>query len=435
MSTSLIPLEDNKAIEAFKNEGGLEPLLSAIEAECRAQPQVLNTKNGRENIASLAYKIARTKTFLDDFGSKLNAPYQAEIDRINAGRKLAKTRLQALQDEIRAPLTKWEAEEKVRIAAHEEKLKWIESLIVWGADMPKPITSAMIQGRIDLITSDARDWQEYATRAEKVKAAALEALRADLETTAAAEAEAAETAEWLAMYAAAEQENREHDMKRAAARAARELAEAAAAVEIVWAEAHRENAEFDQRQAEARAEAARWASIYAEADSENAEFDRRAQAEAERKKAHVLRIGKIILLKEGAGALHSAVIQARIDQIADLYGGHDWQEFAEEAEKAKEESLGALGTELTAAAFREAEAKKAAEDEAIAAAAADARAAEAERERNRAHKNRINGEACDALAAILEDMGDAVGEDTADWAFVIVEAISEGRIPNVKITY
>lgn len=373
--TSLIPINDEtRAIAAFKTEGGLEPLLTAIEAECRAVPQVLNTDNGRKNIASLAYKIAQAKVKLDEIGAALNAPHQTEIDKVNAGRKVAKARLQALQDEIRAPLTQWEADEKKRIAAHEDKLKWFESLIIWGPEMPKPVTSEMIQARIDLINADARDWQEYSTRAARIKDENLKALAEDLETTKAAEAEAAATVAWLAMYDSAIQENREFDLKRASAKAARELAEASAKVELVWSEAHRENAEFDKAAAERREKAAeikaedeKWQRIFSEADSENREFDAKIEAKAEAERAA------------------AKATQDEKDRVA-----------AEEAATAK---------------------------------------ATAEREADEKHRQEINGAAVDAISDILTGLSDGETEDPQDWAFEIVQAISRGEVPNVSIKY
>lgn len=375
--TSLIPINDeSRAIAAFKTEGGLEPLLALIEAECRAIPQVLNTENGRKNIASLAYKIAQAKVKLDEIGASLNVPHQTEIDKVNAGRKVAKARLQALQDEIRAPLTQWEADEKKRIAAHEEKLKWFESLIIWGPEMPKPVTSEMIQARIDLINADARDWQEYSTRALRIKEENLKALAADLESTKAAEAEAAATVAWLAMYDSAIQENREFDLKRASAKAARELAEAAAKVDLVWAEAQTDNAEFDRQAeerrriaAEERAENEKWQRIFAEADAENRAHDAKIEAAAEAKRAA------------------DKATQDEKDRVA-----------AEEAATAK---------------------------------------ATAEREADEKHRQEIDGNAIDAIADILEahmDMDYEAG-DNRDAAFQIVQAISRGEVPNVSIKY
>lgn len=373
--TSLIPINDEtRAIAAFKTKDGLEPLLSAIEAECRAQPQVLTTENGRKNIASLAYKIAQAKVRLDEIGMALNEPHQKEIDLVNAGRKVAKARMQALQDEIRAPLTKWEQDEKIRIAAHEEKLKWFESLIIWGPEMPKPVTSAMIQARIDLVNEDARDWQEYSTRAERIKTEVLTALRADLEATKAAEIEAAEAEKWLAMYDAAVQENREFDLKRAAAKAARELAESQAAVELVWAEAHRENAEFDRQraeklriEAEERADNEKWQRIFAEADAENMAFDAKIEAAAEAARA---------------------AAQATKDEAA-------------RQQKIKDD-------EAAETAAREADQK---------------------------HRGKITGEAVDAISDILSNLTGSASEDPQDWAFEIVQAITRGEVPHVTIKF
>lgn len=440
--TSLIPLNENKAITAFKTPGGLEPLLTAIEVECRSIPQVLNTANGRDNIRSLAAKIASAKVRLDEIGSSLNDPLYAEIEKVNNGRKEAKARLQALQDEIRKPLTDWEAAEKTRIAAHEEKLKWFESLKVWGPEIPAPITSHMIRARMELIEQDARVWEEYENRATRIKGEVLKAMTEHLQAALDAEAEAQATAAWLAMYAEAEQENRDKDIATAAAKQAREMAEAKAAIELVWSEAHRDNADFDRVRAEENAERERWNTIYAEAESENRNFDHKAVMEKQRKQFHEDRILRIRNLAHGTGHLTSQTLKDRQDEVwilrdGAIDNGYDWQEYKDVAHRAAEEAIDILFAATTDAENREEKKRK---DDLAAAQAEQTRKdneATAEREKDLAHKQTINGDAIDAIADILQNHMDMDYEagDNRDAAFEIVQSIARGEVPHVKITY
>lgn len=435
-TTSLIPLPDKTAIEAFKTPGGLEPLLVAIEAECRAQPVVLNTENGRKNIKTLNHKVATTKTTIESIGKKLQEPFQAEIDLILAGRKVAWARLETLQKEILKPLNDWEAEEKARIAGHETAVKELEGRAVFE---PETIpTSADIEARIVAVNEmAARPWEEYSSRHVRIRGEVLDKLEAALAAAKAREAEEAAHAAWLAMLAEADQENHEFNITRAAAKAARELAEAQAQVEIIWAEAHRENAEFDQRIAEAQAEHNRWQTIYAEAEAENRDFDQRAREESTRvagQREALVRLSRIGAFFQTYN-LSSAALRARIAEAYNLFSERDWQEFKVEAKSVYDEAVTALISQIQVAEAEElARATKTA-DAALAAAKAEQYVAEAKRKEDESHRGKVNGEATDAIADILSGLSEGGSEEPQDWAFEIVTAISKGLIPHVSIKY
>ena len=57
--------------------GGVDKIIGQIEAEVRAVKTDISTKAGREAIGSLAYKVARSKTALDDMGKALAADWKA----------------------------------------------------------------------------------------------------------------------------------------------------------------------------------------------------------------------------------------------------------------------------------------------------------------------------------------------------------------------
>lgn len=71
----------------------------------------LTTAAGRKAIAGLAYKVAQTKVAIDDIGKKHVADVKASIAAIDAERKHLRDSLDALKEEVRAPLTEWEAEQ------------------------------------------------------------------------------------------------------------------------------------------------------------------------------------------------------------------------------------------------------------------------------------------------------------------------------------
>src|SRR6266404_7527259 len=143
--------------------GGVEGILSKIETEVRAIERDISTEEGREAVKSLAYKVARSKTALDDMGKELVSGIKAQAATIDAERRTIRDRLDALKEEVRGPLTAWETAEAARVSKHEEVLTWII-----GSDrfFSQP-TAADIRKLISLVADHAgRDWQEFQERAE-----------------------------------------------------------------------------------------------------------------------------------------------------------------------------------------------------------------------------------------------------------------------------
>lgn len=109
-STTLIPAEFGDLQAAFAGPA-LDDLLGRIRAATVTLVPDTTTDKGRKEIASLAYKVSRSKTAIDDAGKALVADIKARASKIDAARKKARDTLDALRDEVRAPLTEWEAEQ------------------------------------------------------------------------------------------------------------------------------------------------------------------------------------------------------------------------------------------------------------------------------------------------------------------------------------
>ena len=101
-------------IAIFK-KGGISPIIDAIISEVTSVVPETTTAKGRNEIASLAHKVAKSKTLLDKMGKALADDLNSKLKPINAERKQARDQLDALKISVRQPLTDWEAEQK-RIA-------------------------------------------------------------------------------------------------------------------------------------------------------------------------------------------------------------------------------------------------------------------------------------------------------------------------------
>ncbi|HDX9124225.1 TPA: hypothetical protein RQO71_001369 [Klebsiella michiganensis] len=114
----LVVIEKKNAMAVFTNNDQLDPLIELIEKEARSLVPDVTTKKGRDAIASMAHKVARSKTYIDNAGKDLVAELKALPKQIDESRRVVRERLDALKDEVRRPLTEWEAEQE-RIKAEE----------------------------------------------------------------------------------------------------------------------------------------------------------------------------------------------------------------------------------------------------------------------------------------------------------------------------
>lgn len=116
--TDLVVIEKQNAMAVFTTKEQLDPIIEEIEKEARSLVPDVSTRKGRDAIASMAHKVARSKTYIDNAGKDLVAELKALQKQIDESRRIVRERLEALKDEVRRPLTEWEAEQE-RIKAEE----------------------------------------------------------------------------------------------------------------------------------------------------------------------------------------------------------------------------------------------------------------------------------------------------------------------------
>lgn len=261
--------------QTFQVSGGVLAVLAKIETEARARVAGLDasTEKGRKQIASVAYKVAQSKTALDTAGKNLTQEWHQSINRVNEDRRLLRERLDALKEEIRRPVTAFEEREKARIAAHEAALADLAALAETTG-----LTAEQISARLwNLPYPDERDWQEFAPRA----GACLVTVQAKLE--AAHEAALQHEAEIAEREAQARQEaaRQAAEMERIRAEREAEIARQAAEAARLEAEA---KAERDRQEAARKLHAAEQRALQAQRDAEAAIAHAQAKAEAERQR-------------------------------------------------------------------------------------------------------------------------------------------------------
>ena len=256
----LVVIEKKNAMAVFTNNDQLDPLIEAIEKEARSLVPDVTTKKGRDAIASMAHKVARSKTYIDNAGKDLVAELKALPKQIDESRRVVRERLDALKDEVRRPLTEWEAEQE-RIKAEEAMNALHAEALAMNEDFDRQLEARIESDHeMALLMNDAFDREQAEKKAESER------------QRIAREEEIKRQAEEKAKREAAEQAQREID-----AAAARER-------EAILA---KERAEREQREAAGRAEREKQAAVEAERRKAQEEADRIRREAEQREQARL----------------------------------------------------------------------------------------------------------------------------------------------------
>ncbi|RNT28680.1 cell envelope biogenesis protein TolA [Proteus mirabilis] len=266
MANELVVIEQATALDLFtapeKVNQMLEHIKTLAEEERKELDSDFSVAKNRKAFASLAYKVAQTKTYIDKEGKAVVDKLKELPKKVDANRKIFRDELDALSTDIRKPLTEWEEQEKAREEAealkkqieldHEEALQMNELF-----DLRK-----------------AEEERKRIAREEEMKRQAAEEARLEAERKAQQEIEASA--------------KREREAKEAAERAEREKQEAIQRAEQVAKEA-KEKAERDAKEAQERAEREKQLAIERERKKAQeaeqarlAEEERKRQEEAKR---------------------------------------------------------------------------------------------------------------------------------------------------------
>lgn len=269
------------ALAVYSAPNGLEPWLQKIRDEVLAFVPDTSTAKGRAAIASIAFKVAKSRTALDDAGKKLVAELKEVPKKIDAERKRMREVLEALQEEVRRPLNEWQAAEDARIDRHQAVIDHIAKTETAG--MSAALIGAKIQDLESLEIN--QELEEFEADAHRAKAASLVTLRQVLVAQEQVEAEQAELARLRKEAEEREQKDRETRIAQEAANKARIETEQKAQRERD-AEAQRvadEKAAAEKRENDLKLQAAEADRKAEQAKREQIESEQRA--ERERKEA------------------------------------------------------------------------------------------------------------------------------------------------------
>lgn len=272
-------------------QGGLKPFIEQVRAEVSAEVPDLSARKGRERIASLAAKASKSKVAVEKPGRDYLKKLKEMPKVVEAELREFVREMDALRDEVRRPLTEWEAAEDARKARHQGAIDQINLRLEC-----RDLDSTELRQNIEWLEGLTIDesWEEFEPEALRAKDKALAALREALVARQKYEAEQAELEELRRKQAEQEQKEREAAIAREAEERARREAEQRAQQEREAAarrelelklqaeQAEREKLEAQQRAEQAAKDAEARARAAAEAERQRIAAE---QAEAERQRA------------------------------------------------------------------------------------------------------------------------------------------------------
>lgn len=372
----------------------LSGIYKKLEDEISKVPADVSTQAGRDAIRTLAYKIARTKTKLDESATNLTKDQKALIDAVNEERRTLKSTLDEMKVRARKPLTDWEDAEKLREAKVVSEFKYVREYAAGSYDgVPYvDLPAEKLDSLADAIAFKRPcDVAVFGEASENFNALVLDAETAIRERAMKVRQDEKDRAELAKMREERERQEAERQEREAAEREAQRERERAAEAARVAQRAAQDKIDEEARRA---AEAERRA-----AEAEAARIAAEEQRERDAKIAEERRVQ----------AEKDAAEQRERDRLA-----------AAEAEKQRAAQAKREADEARERAVHE-ERQKARAAELAEKAAADARAADLE------HRRKINAAALKALVAASD-----VDEATAK---IIIEAVAKFQIPHMKIEY
>ncbi|EPE7782429.1 hypothetical protein ACSOQ1_000817 [Yersinia enterocolitica] len=255
-----IVIEPKNALAVFTQPDHIESILQQVEKEVNSFVTDVSTKKGRDAIASLGLKVAKTKTYLDGLGKDLVTEYKEVPKKIDASRKTVRDRLDALKEKVLLPRLEYEAEQD-RIAAEAAyAAMWQEAHEMDASITAERLVKKESDHEMALLMNDAfdRDAKEKSEEVERLRKAheefiaqqAAEKAKLEAEEKAKRDIEAAEQREREAKLAQERAEQKaEQDKKDAAAKAECEKQEAIAAEKLkAQQEAERVQREAKQKE-------------------------------------------------------------------------------------------------------------------------------------------------------------------------------------------
>ncbi|TQX91270.1 hypothetical protein EQW76_00575 [Rhizobium sp. rho-13.1] len=417
VSTDLIiKLPSVPNVATFTDPEEFEKLYSKILDAVKDHVPDTSTKAGRDAIASLAYKVARTKTTLDNQGKALTEEWRSNTTKVNATRNVIKAKLETLQTDVRKPLTDWEVAEDNRIDRHKFNLQ----TMIGHSKIGMGRTSAELRdllADIEQHPSGPEHCEEFAPQFSVAKQDAIDHVKRMLAATEKQEADARELEELRAAKVEADRVKAEQE--------AAELKKQQQVDYVKRVIQHIRNCGLGMIDGQAYPYPILFHELEKKIVIDDTFGDLAEEAEHARQEALTRLREAQERDRERAEAKRKEELAKAATEAADK-AKRDAAAAVAEAERKAKEAVEQSAQEIAAAKLKS-EQEAEAERQRLADEKAKADAEQARRDRSRAHKKAVNTKIVDELTAC--------SQISVEQAQKIVIHLANGLVPNVTLQY
>ena len=148
----------------------IKKLVADIRREVLSLVPDASTEKGRKEVRSLAYKVSRTKTTLDNMGKDHVAEIKAKAKATDECRKTWRDAMDELRDQVLKPVIEYEQREENRVREIEDRIAHIRSFAQADDGEGRFFTSAELRDRRDQLHALDVDEDTFAEFTEKAHA-------------------------------------------------------------------------------------------------------------------------------------------------------------------------------------------------------------------------------------------------------------------------
>lgn len=160
---------------ALRHTVWFDAYYKALQADVTEHVPDVTTEAGRDQIKSLAFRIVKARTGIEDQRKRLTENWRKLTDSVNLAGRLVRQKLEALEETARKPLVEWQAKEDARKADIEQAIQWLkDAAVVTFEDTAASVSErlARVRGINDLSVErfgerqdEAQNWYDQAVAA------------------------------------------------------------------------------------------------------------------------------------------------------------------------------------------------------------------------------------------------------------------------------
>jgi len=172
------------AADLFQGELTPFDFVNKIREEVTLEVFDITNDAGRKRCKSQAAKVAKTKTAIDKIGKELSDDLSAGAKKVVTKRKIFRDELDKIRDDVREPVTEWEAQQAAiaaKIKANQDKLhEHVKTTNPFGAPLPIRVLEITLKD-LQLLEINAESFGENCATFTAIRFAGIVTIQAAIQ--------------------------------------------------------------------------------------------------------------------------------------------------------------------------------------------------------------------------------------------------------------